>query len=51
MGIIVGLIDGVIAQSRIIAQYLRTESLVIGVAEALTDLRSDEDVAHVMGLS
>lgn len=50
-GIIVGLIDGMIAQARIVARYLRAAdgSVEAGVSEALADLRSDEDIACLLG--
>jgi hypothetical protein len=48
-GVIVGLIDAVISQSRIIAAYLRAGAITTDVSEALADLRADEDVAIVSG--
>lgn len=45
----VGLIDGVIAQSRIVARYLeRHPAPDPAVREALADLRSDEDIAAIV---
>lgn len=49
-GIIVGLIDGMIAQARIVAAHLRSIRTVDpAVREALLDLRADEDLALVCG--
>lgn len=42
---IVGLVDGMIAQARVVAGYLRRNEPAGGIADALADLRSDEDVA------
>lgn len=49
-GVIVGLIDGMIAQARVVARYLRTSPVTppVAVAEALADIRADEDVARVL---
>lgn len=48
-GVIVGLIDGMIAQARIVAEHLRRrQELSDGVTEALDDLRSDEDLARLL---
>jgi hypothetical protein len=47
-GVIVGLIDGMIAQSRVVARYLReTRPVADSVHEALADLRSDEDATEI----
>ena len=48
-GVIVGLVDGMIAQSRVVAQYIRRNPPRGGVLAALTDLRCDDDVALVAG--
>jgi hypothetical protein len=47
-GVIVGLIDGMIATARVIAQHLRdAEKVAPEIVEALADIRADEDVAMV----
>jgi hypothetical protein len=46
-GVIVGLIDGIIASSRIVAAYLLTGQRAEAVTEALADARSDNDVLVV----
>jgi hypothetical protein len=51
-GVIVGLIDGVIASARVIAKYFREQQYRTDhrdVVQALEDLRSDQDVADVTG--
>lgn len=50
-GVVVGLIDACIAQARIVAAYLRTGQNTEAVAEALADLRADEDVALISAYS
>ena len=44
-GVTVGLVDGIIAMSRV----LRTMQVTPAVQEALKDLRQDEDVAWLVG--
>ena len=46
VGVTVGLIDGMIAMARVLANRDLTSK---AVTEALKDLRSDEDIALVLG--
>jgi hypothetical protein len=56
-GIIIGLIDGIIAASRVVARHLREHDVTIAahrthhrdLIDALADIRRDEDVALVAG--
>lgn len=49
-GITVGLIDSVIALSRVINQRLRVLNLTPAVEEALKDLASDADLKNILKL-
>jgi hypothetical protein len=49
-GIIVGLVDGMIAASRVVARYLRENGAQAEeIREALADIAADEDIALVVG--
>jgi len=47
-GVVVGLIDGMIASARVVAQHLRAGVVDVEINEALADIRADEDVAAIV---
>lgn len=44
-GVLIGLVDGIIAQARVVARYLRNGPTPHELSEALADMAADEDVA------